>query len=508
MSTPPPSPLSAAPISLPAHTPPKPLIPPPSTGPHDFSKEIESLFAVPQAPEVATPKPAAPAVPVQLPISSSPSTEELKLQAARLQEQLSAMLFTEGPAKETKTPAPAEIKLDTPVAEVANKLLEIAHQEPTPILESTAKAEVAAEPKLEIKPETKPATASRTPVFSSLNAKDEEVAIPAWLRPLSQNSEVIAETPAPTGSTETVASNPNAGALEDSAAADSSARSEAAVFGGQLLSGDSAAESAAASSSKKGLVFGLVAVIVLAAAGGAWYYSQNHTATPVKPAGQISNVPAPSEPAGANLAPSSTTTTPSRPAAISPAPSNTTNSNPARTSAAVPSTSSPAEPRRNAEARNPAPIEEPAAKPSLGEVHLAAPVVRGSGEGHASGDSLPSIDTPAATSGADAFDALGHHKAPAVPLPVGGDVKTAQLLKSVPPVYPQMAKTQRITGNVTLDALIDADGNVAQVKVISGPPMLHQAAVDAVKQWKYSPAQLNGNPTAMHLTVTVQFRTQ
>jgi protein TonB len=46
------------------------------------------------------------------------------------------------------------------------------------------------------------------------------------------------------------------------------------------------------------------------------------------------------------------------------------------------------------------------------------------------------------------------------------------------------------------------------MKVLSGSPVLHQAALEAVKQWKYSPAQLDGSPTSMHLTVTVQFRIQ
>jgi protein TonB len=104
--------------------------------------------------------------------------------------------------------------------------------------------------------------------------------------------------------------------------------------------------------------------------------------------------------------------------------------------------------------------------------------------------------------------AVSHAKGPAAPLPVGGDVKPAQLVKSVPPAYPPIAKSQHISGNVTLDALIDASGNVAELKVISGPPLLHRAALDAVKQWKYSAAQLDGSPTSMHLTVTVQFRAQ
>jgi protein TonB len=106
--------------------------------------------------------------------------------------------------------------------------------------------------------------------------------------------------------------------------------------------------------------------------------------------------------------------------------------------------------------------------------------------------------------------ALGasHQPGPAVPAPVGGEVKPAKLIKSVPPVYPDMARTQRVSGNVQIDTLIEEDGNVGTMKILSGPPLLHQAALNAVKQWKFQPAELDGKPTSMHLTVTVQFRTQ
>ena len=87
-------------------------------------------------------------------------------------------------------------------------------------------------------------------------------------------------------------------------------------------------------------------------------------------------------------------------------------------------------------------------------------------------------------------------------------MQPAQLFRSVPPIYPPMAKAQHVSGNVQIDALIDASGNVAELKIISGPGMLHRAALDAVKQWKYKPAMLDGQPTSMHLTVTVQFRAQ
>jgi protein TonB len=57
-----------------------------------------------------------------------------------------------------------------------------------------------------------------------------------------------------------------------------------------------------------------------------------------------------------------------------------------------------------------------------------------------------------------------------------------------------------------LDALIDANGDITELKVISGPPILLQAAMDAVRQWKYDPARLNGLPVATHLGLTVRFR--
>lgn len=95
---------------------------------------------------------------------------------------------------------------------------------------------------------------------------------------------------------------------------------------------------------------------------------------------------------------------------------------------------------------------------------------------------------------------------PAAPLPVGGDVTPAKLIRSVAPVYPALAKNQHVIGDVVIDALIDANGRVTAMNVISGPALLHQAAKDALRQWKYQPATLDGNPVSMHLTVKLQFR--
>jgi protein TonB len=71
-----------------------------------------------------------------------------------------------------------------------------------------------------------------------------------------------------------------------------------------------------------------------------------------------------------------------------------------------------------------------------------------------------------------------------------------------------LAKNQRISGDVRVDALVDAAGKVTAVKVISGPALLQQSAMDAIRGWKYQPATLDGKPVPMHLTVTLQFRLQ
>jgi TonB family protein len=91
---------------------------------------------------------------------------------------------------------------------------------------------------------------------------------------------------------------------------------------------------------------------------------------------------------------------------------------------------------------------------------------------------------------------------------VGGQVQPARLIKSVPPVYPSLAKTNRLNGDVLLDALVDEAGKVTDVSVVSGPTLLRGAAMEAVRSWKYEPAQLDGRPVSMHLTVTVKFHIQ
>ena len=87
----------------------------------------------------------------------------------------------------------------------------------------------------------------------------------------------------------------------------------------------------------------------------------------------------------------------------------------------------------------------------------------------------------------------------------GGNVTAASILTQTKPVYPALARQARIQGSVVLHAIIDKDGKVAQLEVVSGHPLLVQAALDAVKQWRYKPTLLNGDPVEVDTTITVTF---
>jgi protein TonB len=96
----------------------------------------------------------------------------------------------------------------------------------------------------------------------------------------------------------------------------------------------------------------------------------------------------------------------------------------------------------------------------------------------------------------------------ATPLRRGGDVQAANLIHQVNPVYPTIARQTRVQGVVVMEAVISKDGSVDRLRVISGHPFLSQAAIDAVKQWKYRPTMLNGEPVDVITTITVTFTLQ
>jgi len=91
------------------------------------------------------------------------------------------------------------------------------------------------------------------------------------------------------------------------------------------------------------------------------------------------------------------------------------------------------------------------------------------------------------------------------PIRVGGNVQESKLIRKVEPVYPELAKRARVSGVVVLQVTVDEEGNVAELRVLKGHPLLNDAAEAAVRQWKYSPTLLNGEPVPVIATVTVIF---
>ena len=88
---------------------------------------------------------------------------------------------------------------------------------------------------------------------------------------------------------------------------------------------------------------------------------------------------------------------------------------------------------------------------------------------------------------------------------VSAGVAEANLLSRVDPVYPPVAQQARLQGTVVQQIVIDTNGNVTNIRVISGHPMLVQAAIDAVRQWRYKPYLLNGAAVAVSAQVQVNF---
>jgi protein TonB len=120
-----------------------------------------------------------------------------------------------------------------------------------------------------------------------------------------------------------------------------------------------------------------------------------------------------------------------------------------------------------------------------------APDARGTSEGEGTGNS---VGGPG-----------GEGEGPGPPLRVGGDIREPRRIQGTAPIYPELARRARIQGKVVLECVIDTDGRVTDLRVVSGNPLLAQAAIDAVRTWIYSPTTLNGQPIRVILNVTVTF---
>lgn len=106
------------------------------------------------------------------------------------------------------------------------------------------------------------------------------------------------------------------------------------------------------------------------------------------------------------------------------------------------------------------------------------------------------------------------HVAETVPLPPppakdpvrpGGSISRPERIHYVAPEYPALARAARREGTVILEAVLDTDGNVREARVLRSVPLLDDAALEAVRQWRFTPTLLNGEPVPVVLTVTVVF---
>lgn len=94
---------------------------------------------------------------------------------------------------------------------------------------------------------------------------------------------------------------------------------------------------------------------------------------------------------------------------------------------------------------------------------------------------------------------------PQGPQRVGGAIRAPVRVNYVLPIYPQIAQQARVQGEVKIDATIGIDGRVQEAHVVSGSPLLADAALSAVRQWRYTPTTLNNQPIAVIMTVNVTF---
>jgi protein TonB len=91
---------------------------------------------------------------------------------------------------------------------------------------------------------------------------------------------------------------------------------------------------------------------------------------------------------------------------------------------------------------------------------------------------------------------------------VGAALRAPRKIHDVTPVYPEAARQSNVQGIVVLEATIGPDGSVQHARVLRSIPLLDEAAIEAVRQWRFEPSQVNGQPVPVIMTVTVSFNRQ
>jgi TonB family protein len=144
---------------------------------------------------------------------------------------------------------------------------------------------------------------------------------------------------------------------------------------------------------------------------------------------------------------------------------------------------------------------------SYDKAKLLAAAAKEAGD-KAAAEAVAGKEKAAAAAAKEKAEAEAREKAASSAVRVGGKIKAPSKTKDVKPVYPDAAKSGKIQGKVIIEAVIGADGKVIDAKVLRSVAMLDRAALDAVKQWEFTPTLLNGKPVPVVMTVTVNFTLQ
>jgi protein TonB len=376
----------------------------------------------------------------------------------------------------------------------------------TPKVGATVEQTLAPEPAIVSPAPVTSSPAALAPITMSELRGDEPVAMSASatdspVSPDLEVSTVVEERPAES-------SRAVFGTLSGGASFGASRSTETPAFGSRLESAVDSPESVAVESrsSNKMLVAVCVGFVLAIVAGGAFYFRLQETG---RPAG-VQQPPAVTQQAlEVATEQSALQNSAARPAVNGPIATVIPSSAPAVTvtANANAASSKPAAPAK-------APTSKIAALLNGAEPEHPLTAQRSDIQG---ADAAPSLDATAATNsaGGDALpgvissSSLAAPAAPEIrpegPVVVGGQVKEPRLIYRALPVYPLSAKEAGIGGEVVVKTTIDQKGNVVDTKIVSGPPMLRQSALDALHRWKYEPSKLDGQPIAVQMLVTIKF---
>ena len=464
---------------------------PPSAAPHAAPLQPAPPEPAPPEPEPPAPVLAAPAS--EAPVEAKPTLEPLAAAEPVIAE-VAAAPIVEQPApiaaEPEITPAHAPEPAPEPVI-VAEAAPASAASTPAP----PQPAPVATTAPTPIEPRAVPIIAPPLPARPSFSAA----------KPLSAKASAISGKPAPRGAI-------LSGAMTSAGKPVTSA--SPVLSGGHLLSWD-------AGPTKGKKVWSTLVWIIVAAAivgvgiaeGPSLYRWEKRTETNTGLSAATEPASSASAPASAPSAASSAATseaspiTGAAPAATSTAsapakPATPKNSRGATQSAAIANVTPVA-----TNPRTPAPA--PLRGAPVAELSMSAPTVAA----HSTNQSAPAVtpDLSGAVQAASANSILADTPQPnAPPAPPAVRKSTGviqpRLLSAPAPLYPISARAEKVEGDVSVDLLIDETGKVASAAVISGPTMLRQAAVDALRKRKYAPALLDGKPTPAHITVIIHFQ--